>query len=230
MSHRWNISAGFGDVYGLGNHGTMRVSAPCLVPIDFPRHHLSVTETQRSRVVDKVIGAFYFVRLDLFSMLGGFDARYSCTSKTSRCVLDSRAPNVLPQAGKGLSTRATSAPTIPGDPPLPLPRQQASIRAKLLLALASDRPPRADIHRGTVARLLRRLVRRDGAIVSSTIAGYTKLLRDLLLSTTSRDQRTRAEPSAAFDPISVAVWFRRSWQGSRERCVRNPAPRVSPSG
>ena len=39
------------------------------------------------------------------------------------------------------------------------------------------------------ARLLRRLVRRDGAVVSSTIAGYTKLLRDLLLSTTSRDQR-----------------------------------------
>jgi N-acetylglucosaminyl-diphospho-decaprenol L-rhamnosyltransferase len=39
------------------------------------------------------------------------------------------------------------------------------------------------------ARLLRRLLRRDGAVVSSTIAGYTKLLRDLLLSTTSRDQR-----------------------------------------
>jgi hypothetical protein len=38
-----------------------------------------------------------------------------------------------------------------------------------------------------VARLLRRLVGRDGAGVFSTIADYAKLLRDLPLSTTSRD-------------------------------------------
>jgi hypothetical protein len=39
------------------------------------------------------------------------------------------------------------------------------------------------------ARLLRGLTRLEGAVVSSTIAGYTRLLSALLLSTTLRNQR-----------------------------------------
>jgi N-acetylglucosaminyl-diphospho-decaprenol L-rhamnosyltransferase len=42
----------------------------------FPSHHLLPRETRQSRVVDQVIGAFFFVRSDLFSRLGGFDERY----------------------------------------------------------------------------------------------------------------------------------------------------------
>jgi N-acetylglucosaminyl-diphospho-decaprenol L-rhamnosyltransferase len=47
-----------------------------LVPRLFPSHHLSAAETRQSRLVDQVIGAFFFVRRQLFSELGGFDDRY----------------------------------------------------------------------------------------------------------------------------------------------------------
>jgi N-acetylglucosaminyl-diphospho-decaprenol L-rhamnosyltransferase len=47
-----------------------------VMPRLFPGHHLTVAETQRSRFVDQVIGAFFFVRRDLFEQLGGFDTRY----------------------------------------------------------------------------------------------------------------------------------------------------------
>jgi hypothetical protein len=77
----------------------------------------------------------------------------------------------------------------PGD------RPYYSLRSRLRFARSYYSPSRATVlfvltfTMELVARLLRRLVRRDGAVVSSTIAGYTKLLRDLRLSTTSRDQR-----------------------------------------
>jgi GT2 family glycosyltransferase len=47
-----------------------------LLPRRFPSHHLPPAETAQSRVVDQVIGAFFFVRRDLFVRLGGFDTRY----------------------------------------------------------------------------------------------------------------------------------------------------------
>jgi N-acetylglucosaminyl-diphospho-decaprenol L-rhamnosyltransferase len=47
-----------------------------LFPKLFPSHHLTAAETQDSRPVDQVIGAFYFVRRELFDKLGGFDRRY----------------------------------------------------------------------------------------------------------------------------------------------------------
>jgi N-acetylglucosaminyl-diphospho-decaprenol L-rhamnosyltransferase len=47
-----------------------------LFPTLFPSHHLSEAETQESRPVEQVIGAFYFVRRELFTKLGGFDQRY----------------------------------------------------------------------------------------------------------------------------------------------------------
>jgi N-acetylglucosaminyl-diphospho-decaprenol L-rhamnosyltransferase len=47
-----------------------------LFPTLFPNHHLSEAETQESRPVEQVIGAFYFVRRDVFTKLGGFDQRY----------------------------------------------------------------------------------------------------------------------------------------------------------
>jgi N-acetylglucosaminyl-diphospho-decaprenol L-rhamnosyltransferase len=47
-----------------------------VLPRLFPRHQLTVDETSHSRVVDQVIGAFFFVRRDLFARLGGFDERY----------------------------------------------------------------------------------------------------------------------------------------------------------
>src|SRR5919197_5750121 len=47
-----------------------------ILPRVFPRHQLTTEETSHSRVVDQVIGAFFFVRHDLFARLGGFDERY----------------------------------------------------------------------------------------------------------------------------------------------------------
>lgn len=47
-----------------------------VLPAVFPGHHLTAAETRQSKVVDQVIGAFYFVRRELFSRLGGFDERY----------------------------------------------------------------------------------------------------------------------------------------------------------
>lgn len=46
------------------------------LPRLFPSHHLSAAETRQSTVVDQVIGAFFFVRRDLFRQLGGFDPRF----------------------------------------------------------------------------------------------------------------------------------------------------------
>jgi N-acetylglucosaminyl-diphospho-decaprenol L-rhamnosyltransferase len=47
-----------------------------LFPTLFPSHHLSEAETHESGPVEQVIGAFYFVRRELFTKLGGFDRRY----------------------------------------------------------------------------------------------------------------------------------------------------------
>lgn len=47
-----------------------------LLPRLFPSYHLAADVLQQSQVVDQVIGAFYFVRRELFTRLGGFDERY----------------------------------------------------------------------------------------------------------------------------------------------------------
>jgi N-acetylglucosaminyl-diphospho-decaprenol L-rhamnosyltransferase len=47
-----------------------------VLPRFFPGHHLTVAETAASGYVDQVIGAFTFVRAELFRRLGGFDDRY----------------------------------------------------------------------------------------------------------------------------------------------------------
>ena len=47
-----------------------------VVPGLFPSHHLTPAETRQSRPVDQVIGAFFLVRRELFTALGGFDTRY----------------------------------------------------------------------------------------------------------------------------------------------------------
>jgi N-acetylglucosaminyl-diphospho-decaprenol L-rhamnosyltransferase len=47
-----------------------------IAPRLFPSHHLRPAETERSGFVDQVIGAFFFVRRELFDRLQGFDTRY----------------------------------------------------------------------------------------------------------------------------------------------------------
>jgi N-acetylglucosaminyl-diphospho-decaprenol L-rhamnosyltransferase len=51
-----------------------RLSA--VLPSVFPGHHLIPAETRESRFVDQVIGAFFLVRRELFTRLGGFDTRF----------------------------------------------------------------------------------------------------------------------------------------------------------
>jgi N-acetylglucosaminyl-diphospho-decaprenol L-rhamnosyltransferase len=47
-----------------------------VLPRVFPSHHLTPAETRESRFVDQVIGAFFLVRRELFTRLGGFDTRF----------------------------------------------------------------------------------------------------------------------------------------------------------
>lgn len=47
-----------------------------VLPRLFPSHHLTPGETRHSGLVDQVIGAFFLVRRELFTRLGGFDTRY----------------------------------------------------------------------------------------------------------------------------------------------------------
>jgi N-acetylglucosaminyl-diphospho-decaprenol L-rhamnosyltransferase len=47
-----------------------------LFPRSFPRHQLAPRDLRESCAVDQVIGAFFFVRRNLFTDLGGFDERY----------------------------------------------------------------------------------------------------------------------------------------------------------
>jgi N-acetylglucosaminyl-diphospho-decaprenol L-rhamnosyltransferase len=47
-----------------------------ILPRAFPSHHLDPSETSVSGPVDQVIGAFYMVRREVFTRLGGFDTRY----------------------------------------------------------------------------------------------------------------------------------------------------------
>jgi N-acetylglucosaminyl-diphospho-decaprenol L-rhamnosyltransferase len=47
-----------------------------VLPRFFPSHHLTPAETHHSGLVDQVIGAFFLVRRELFTRLGGFDTRY----------------------------------------------------------------------------------------------------------------------------------------------------------
>jgi N-acetylglucosaminyl-diphospho-decaprenol L-rhamnosyltransferase len=47
-----------------------------VLPRLFPSHHLTPAETRHSGLVDQVIGAFFLVRRELFTRLGGFDTRY----------------------------------------------------------------------------------------------------------------------------------------------------------
>jgi N-acetylglucosaminyl-diphospho-decaprenol L-rhamnosyltransferase len=47
-----------------------------LAPRMFPPHHMSAGELDRTRQVDQVIGAFYFVRRCVWETLGGFDESF----------------------------------------------------------------------------------------------------------------------------------------------------------
>jgi hypothetical protein len=55
---------------------SIAAGASALLPSLFPSHFMGEFDHERNREVDHVIGAFFFVRRELFEDLGGFDERF----------------------------------------------------------------------------------------------------------------------------------------------------------
>lgn len=76
------LDPGGGPAISCARFPTLRVLFGKMTGLDlvlprlFPSHHLTPAETRHSGLVDQVIGAFFLVRRDLFTRLGGFDTRY----------------------------------------------------------------------------------------------------------------------------------------------------------
>jgi N-acetylglucosaminyl-diphospho-decaprenol L-rhamnosyltransferase len=148
----------------------------------FPRHQLTVNETSHSRVVDQVIGAFFFVRRDLFDRLSGFDERYFLYFEEVDFALRARrrgARSYFLKEAQIVHAGNVSSNQIRGT------RLYHLLRSRLLFAY--EHWPR--LHAGVLlvltlsvelaARLARAGWRHDGSDLSAVVTAYHKLFRDL---------------------------------------------------
>jgi N-acetylglucosaminyl-diphospho-decaprenol L-rhamnosyltransferase len=161
-----------------------------IFPRAFPSHHLSAAETQRSGVVDQVIGAFYFVRRDLFEKLGGFDVRYFVYFEDVDFALRAEqlgARSYFLKEARVVHVANVSSDQVPGT------RLFYSLRSRVVYARRHWRHWKSStlvvltftIELGT--RLVRAALLRRGSEIAATITGYRKLLGYLLLRRTSTD-------------------------------------------
>jgi N-acetylglucosaminyl-diphospho-decaprenol L-rhamnosyltransferase len=153
-----------------------------VLPRVFPRHQLTAEETSRSRAVDQVIGAFFFVRRDLFSRLGGFDERYFLYFEEVDFALRARRQGArsyfLREAGI-VHAANVSTDQIRGA------RLYHYLRSRLLFA--HEHWPRRQagvlvaltLGVELTARVVRACWRRDGADLAAIAAAYDRLLGDL---------------------------------------------------
>jgi len=154
-----------------------------LLPSVFPSHHLSSTELRQSRLVDQVIGAFYFVRRELFTELGGFDERYFIYFEEVDFALRAR------EKGYGTYFLRDAAAYHVGNvstDQVPDIRLYHSVRSRFLFAY--EHWPR--LHANLLvaltltvelfARLARAASRRSGSEARATLSAYRMLLRDLV--------------------------------------------------
>jgi N-acetylglucosaminyl-diphospho-decaprenol L-rhamnosyltransferase len=161
-----------------------------LLPRAFPSHHLTAAETARSGPVDQVIGAFFFVRHELFERLDGFDERYFIYFEEVDFALRARRQGarsyflkeakVFHQAN--VSTSEALAMRIHHSLRSRLlyarrhwPRRQASALVLLMLTVEP------------VARLGRAALRASGSELGATIVAYGRLTLDLVRSGLGRD-------------------------------------------
>jgi N-acetylglucosaminyl-diphospho-decaprenol L-rhamnosyltransferase len=153
-----------------------------VLPRLFPSHHLSPAETPRSRFVDQVIGAFFLVRRELFTRLGGFDTRYFIYYEEVDFALRAREQGFRSYFLK--EARILHAANISTEQVRDV-RLFHSLRSRLIyarrhwsrwqaillavLTFAVELPARV-----TIA-----LLRRSGADLSATISAYGMLARHL---------------------------------------------------
>lgn len=156
-----------------------------VAPRVFPGHHLRPSEIPDSRLVDQVIGAFFFVRRDLFERLGGFDTRYFLYFEEVDFALRARrlgahsyflGDAIVHHAANVSSDRVRDQ------------RLYHSLRSRRLYARAHWSPWQAgllvvlSLTLELVTRLVRAALRRDMAELSATACAYRRFVRDLVTS------------------------------------------------
>jgi N-acetylglucosaminyl-diphospho-decaprenol L-rhamnosyltransferase len=156
-----------------------------VLPRVFPAHHLSAAEAQESQLVDQVIGAFFFVRRELFTALGGFDTRYFVYFEEVDFALRARRRGVRSYFLK--EATVFHAANVSSDQ-VREKRLYHSLRSRRLYAY--EHWPRWQAHLlvaltlsvELAARLTRAALRRSAEDIASTGAAYRMFLGDLLPS------------------------------------------------
>jgi N-acetylglucosaminyl-diphospho-decaprenol L-rhamnosyltransferase len=170
-----------------------------LFPKMFPSHHLGEAETRESRLVDQVIGAFYFVRRDLFAELGGFDERYFLYFEEVDFALRTSRQGAGSYFLK--EARVFHAENVSSDQVRSL-RLYHVLRSRVLFARAHWTQWRATLLVALtltvelVARLAHAAVHRNASEASATATAYRKLYGDLRsgsLTDRVRTTKTRAQ-------------------------------------
>jgi len=167
-----------------------------LHPTLFPRHHLREEEIASSRVVDQVIGAFYFVRGGLFAELGGFDERYFVYYEDVDFALRARlrgAKSYFLRDAEVFHAENVSSDQVPAE------RLFYSLRSRLLFAKRHWAPWRAAVLVALTlsieltARIVASARRGDATAARATLGSYRRLLGWLLSGIAS----TQASPSGS---------------------------------
>jgi N-acetylglucosaminyl-diphospho-decaprenol L-rhamnosyltransferase len=154
-----------------------------LTPGLLPGHHLTPDETRHSRVVDQVIGAFFFVRRELFTRLGGFDPRYFLYYEEVDFALRARRSGVRSYFLR--EAMILHAENVSSDQ-VPAAQLYHSLRSRR--RYAEEHWPRAQaavllgltLTVEATARLLRAALRGGGSDLAATVAAYRRFARDLL--------------------------------------------------
>jgi N-acetylglucosaminyl-diphospho-decaprenol L-rhamnosyltransferase len=154
-----------------------------LFPMLLPSHHLTSAEMRESRVVDQVIGAFYFVRRELYTELGGFDERYFIYFEEVDFALRARGQGAGSYFLK--EARAFHAGNVSTDQVRDI-RLYHSLRSRVLFADRHWPRWQADLLVGLTftvelaARLVRATVHGSRSDISATARAYRMLLGDLV--------------------------------------------------
>ena len=167
-----------------------------LAPRTFPEHHLDAAEMAQSTFVDQVIGAFFFVRRELFTKLGGFDERYFLYYEEVDFAL--RAYRAGARSYFLKEARVFHAGNVSSSA-MPAARLHHSLRSRLLFARRHWPRPQATLLLvltltvEVAARLARAVLRGSGRELSATVFAYGTLLRELPdLAASSRVRGTPA--------------------------------------
>ncbi len=150
-----------------------------VLPRFFPSHHLSPSETTSSRPVDQVIGAFFFVRSQLFILLEGFDERFFVYFEDVDFSLRARQlgfTTYFLREARVVHVENVSSTQVPAE------RLLYSLRSRLLYA-HRHWPRRRAVFLAMLtllvelpARLIAAVLRRDLVQARATVNGYRGLV------------------------------------------------------